>query len=156
MLKSVLRFSGRSNITATAISDSSITAQCTMMPLEKALYTDEGDVNRFELRVIKFIASLDNVVWWHRNIERHGFCLNGFINHYPDFIVRTTRGNIILVETKGDDRDNSDSRRKLSLGKKWADMAGNNYRYYMVFDEADTGLQGAYKLTEFGGLIREL
>ena len=133
-----------------------ITPMPTMMPLEKALYTDEGEVNRFELRVIKYIASLDNVLWWHRNIERHGFCLNGFINHYPDFIVKTKRGNIILVETKGDDRDNSDSKKKLGLGKKWADMAGSNYRYYMVFDEADTGLQGAYKLTEFGELIKQL
>lgn len=128
----------------------------TMMPLEKALYTDEGDVNGFEFRVIKFIASLDNVKWWHRNIERRGFCLNGFINHYPDFIVKTTRGNIILVETKGDDRDNSDSRKKLKLGTKWADMAGFEYKYYMVFQDTDLEMQGAYKLSEFGSLIKQL
>lgn len=133
-----------------------ITPMPTMLPLEKALYTDEGEVNRFELRVIKFIASLDNVLWWHRNIERRGFCLNGFINHYPDFIVKTTRGNIVLVETKGDDRDNSDSKKKLSLGKKWADLAGSSYRYYMVFEETDIGIQGAYKLAEFGELIKQL
>jgi len=133
-----------------------ITPMPTMLPLEKALYTDEGDVNRFELRVIKYIASLDNVLWWHRVIERRGFCLNGFINHYPDFIVKTKRGNIVLVETKGDDRDNSDSKKKLSLGKKWADMAGSNYRYYMVFDETEIGLQGAYRFAEFGTLVKEL
>jgi len=127
-----------------------------MMPLEKALYTDEGDVNGFEFRVIKFIASLDNVKWWHRNIERRGFCLNGFINHYPDFIVKTTRENIILVETKGDDRDNSDSKKKLKLGTKWADMAGFEYKYYMVFQDTDLGMQGAYKLSEFGDLLKLL
>lgn len=105
---------------------------------------------------LKLIASLDNVVWWHRNIERHGFCLNGFINHYPDFIVCTASGKIILVETKGDDRDNSDSRKKLKLGRKWADMAGGQYRYYMVFDENGTGLEGAYKFSDFVDLIKHL
>ena len=128
----------------------------TMSPLDKALYTDEGTVNRFEERVITFISTLQNVRWWHRNVERQGFCLNGFINHYPDFIIRTTRGNVILLETKGDDRDNSDSRKKLRLGTKWASMAGNNYKYYMVFDETDFGLDGAYKLSEFSALLKEL
>ena len=106
----------------------------TMPPLNKALYTDETDVNRFEMRVIQEIAGLDNVTWWHRNIERTGFCLNGSINHYPDFIVRTAAGKVILVETKGDDRDNSDSQRKVRLGCKWADCDGADYKYYMVFD----------------------
>ena len=73
----------------------------TMPPLSKALYTDEADVNRFEMRVIQAIAGLDNVVWWHRNIERTGFCLNGSINHYPGFIARTEAGKVILVETNG-------------------------------------------------------
>lgn len=133
-----------------------ITPVPTMTPLNKGLYTDEGDVNGFEFSVIKFIASLDNVVWWHRNIERHGFCLNGFINHYPDFIVYTASSKIILVETKGDDRDNSDSKRKVRLGRKWADMAGSQYRYYMVFDENDTGFDGAYKFAEFCDLMKRL
>ena len=106
----------------------------TMPPLNKALYTDVTDVNRFEMRVIQEIAGLDNVTWWHRNFERTGFCLNGSINHYPDFIVRTAAGKVILVETKGDDRDNSDSQRKVRLGRKWADCDGADYKYYMVFD----------------------
>ena len=125
----------------------------TMIPLAKALYTDEGQVNGFEMRVIRGISSMDNVVWWHRNVERHGFCLNGFINHYPDFIIYTQKGNIILLETKGDDRDNSDSRKKLRLGRKWANMAGSQYRYYMVFDENDTGFDGAYRFTDFCGIM---
>ena len=99
--------------------------------------------------MIQAIAGLDNVVWWHRNIERTGFCLNGSINHYPDFIIRTEAGKIILVETKGDDRDNSDSQCKVRLGRKWADCAGTDYKYHMVFDEKDTGFEGAYRLSEF-------
>ena len=133
-----------------------ITPLPTMPPLSKALYTDEADVNKFEMRVIQAIAGLDNVVWWHRNIERSGFCLNGSLNHYPDFIVRTETGKIILVETKGDDRDNSDSQRKVKLGRKWAEYAGSTYRYYMVFDEKDTGFDGAYRLPEFLEILKQM
>ncbi len=93
--------------------------------------------------------------FWHRNPERgKGFCIHGFINHYPDFIVRTRSGKTILVETKGDDRDNSDSRNKLELGKTWANKAGDNYRYFMVFDQK--GLPDAYTLHDFIEIITNL
>ena len=128
----------------------------TMLAISKQLYTNEADVNDFEYKVITTIAGLDNVKWWHRIIDRQGFKLNGFINHYPDFVVRTTRGNIVLVETKGDDRDNSDSKAKVRLGRKWQELAGMNYRYYMVFDENDTGFEGAYKFSDFMDVMKRL
>ena len=136
----------------------SISPTSTMLPINKSLYEQEADVNNFEHRVITEIASLPNVRWWHRVIDSNkaSFVLNGFINHYPDFIVATTSGKIVLVETKGDDRDNSDSRIKLQLGRKWADMAGAKYRYYMVFDENDTGFDGAYPVREFMELMKRL
>ena len=135
-----------------------ISPTVTMFPISKSLYTDEADVNDFEHRVISALAGLSNVRWWHRVIERNpnSFVLNGFINHYPDFIVATEKGNIILVETKGDDRDNSDSKAKLRLGRKWAELAGSKYRYYMVFDENDTGFEGAYRVSEFMELMKRL
>ena len=103
--------------------------------LSKGLYEEEdGDINGFEYDVIKEVSNLDNVVFWHRNPDRtNGFGINGFINHYPDFIVALKSGRIVLLETKGGDRDNSDSRRKLELGTLWANRAGDKYRYYMVF-----------------------
>lgn len=105
--------------------------------LSKGLYISEGDMNGFEYDVISQVASLDNVLFWHRNPERgKGFAINGYINHYPDFIVRMKSGKTILVETKGDDRDNSDSKNKIEMGLQWASAAGNNYRYYMVFNNA--------------------
>lgn len=122
--------------------------------LPKSLYIEEDKPNNFELRVINEIANLDNILFWHRNIERKGFYLNGWINHYPDFIVVTNRGNIVLLETKGDDRDNSDSAQKLKLGKAWQSAAGRNYKYFMVFDQQQ--LEGALKLDEFMGVIRDL
>jgi type III restriction enzyme len=122
--------------------------------LPKSLYLEEEKPNGFELGVINEIANLENVLFWHRNIERRGFALNGWINHYPDFIIVTVRGNIILLETKGDDRDNSDSERKLKLGKFWESAAGRTFKYFMVFDQ--NPLDGAFKREEFLGIVREL
>ncbi len=85
-------------------------------------------------------------VWWHRIIDRKGFWLNGFINHYPDFMVMMQSGKLVLIEYKGDDRDNSDSERKLKLGRKRADKAGDNYRYFMVFKNREFGIDGAYTI----------
>ena len=34
-----------------------------------------------------------------------------------------------MVEVKGDDRTNDDSKIKLKLGSKWADKAGDKYSY---------------------------
>jgi type III restriction enzyme len=42
-------------------------------------------------------------------------------------------GIVILLETKGDDRDNADTAAKLDLGRTWSGMAGSGYRYMMVF-----------------------
>lgn len=113
-----------------------ITLKSVSKGLSKGLYSEEGDMNDFEYRVINAIANLDNVLFWHRNSERGtGFCINGFINHYPDFIVKLKSGFTIIVETKGDDRDNSDSRKKINLGCTWANKAGEMYRYFMVFDK---------------------
>ncbi len=123
--------------------------------LSKGLFTEEGDMNNFEYQVISNVANLDNVLFWHRNPDRgQGFCINGFLNHYPDFIIYTKNDRIILLETKGDDRDNSDSRKKLELGTLWANKAGETYRYFMVFDK--TELEGAYTKENFLEILKEL
>jgi type III restriction enzyme len=63
-----------------------------------------------------------------------GFYLNSLIsNHYPDFIVYTKTDNVIIIETKGDDRDNDDSRDKNRLDKAWDKAAGDQFSYFMVF-----------------------
>lgn len=116
--------------------------------ISKSLYTEEGAFNDFEAEVIRQVSALGNVEFWHRNLERgKGFHINGNINHYPDFIVRLKSGITVLIETKGDDRDNSDSEEKLRLGKVWESESGKKYRYYMVFDHNDN-LDGAVTLTE--------
>ncbi|KJJ38741.1 DEAD/DEAH box helicase [Aequorivita vladivostokensis] len=104
--------------------------------IAKSLYDREGSMNNYEQNMIMEVASLDNIVFWHRNLERgKGFALNGFSsNHYPDFILHTKKGNIILLETKGDVFDNDDSKNKNILGKTWAEKAGDNFKYFMVFE----------------------
>lgn len=104
--------------------------------LAKGLYErEDGKLNTFEYTVINKVANLPNVKWWHRNpTGKNGFCINGYINHYPDFIVEMTNGTIVIIETKGDDRDNSDSKNKLDLGLKWEADAGSGYKYFMVFE----------------------
>jgi type III restriction enzyme len=123
--------------------------------ISKSLYVNESSMNTFEARVISEIANLENVVFWHKIIERKGFYLNGFINHYPDFLILTKNGRVVLLESKGDYLDNSDTDRKINLGKLWASKSGNNYRYFMVFDN-NISVENSQKLEEAIKLISEL
>jgi type III restriction enzyme len=107
--------------------------------INKSLYEREASMNNFEQKMIFEVAALENILFWHRNLERgKGFALNGFSsNHYPDFILYTKKGNIILLETKGDVYDNDNSRNKNILGKTWAEKSGSNYKYFMVFENKE-------------------
>lgn len=118
---------------------------------------EKDDMNLFERHVLDMVVSLDNVRWWHRIIDRkeNSFRLNGFINHYPDFIVMTKKGKVILVEAKGSHLDGDDSETKLRLGRAWQAHAGSRYRYFMVFKDKTIG-QGSYKLDDFAEIMKNL
>jgi len=122
----------------------------------KSLYEIESSMNNFEIKVISEIAGMSNVKFWHRNqVRGKGFAINGFkSNHYPDFIAYTDSGKILVIETKGDDRDNSDSEAKCRLGLKWAELAGKEYLYMMIFDQKE--VKGAYSFDKAKALIREI
>lgn len=70
----------------------------------------------------------------------------------PDFIFKTLKGNIVIVETKGDDRDNSDSAKKVKMGNALA--SHSNIKYFMVFDHKK--MDGAYKLDEFLNMFKNM
>lgn len=70
--------------------------------IPKSLYTAEEDVNGYESKVAWELSALSNIRWWHRNISRKGFAINGAVTAYPDLIVMTESGKLLLVETKGD------------------------------------------------------
>lgn len=133
----------------------SITPSANASAVPKSLYVTEAAMGDFERRLINDVANLDSVQWWHRNGSRgRGFRINGFLNHYPDFIVKTKAGRIIVLETKGDDRDNKDSELKLKLGKLWQAKAGRDYHYMMVFD--NNPIEGAERLADALAKLRQL
>lgn len=115
----------------------------------KSLYGGEEEANGFEYDMVLALTGLSNIKWWHRNMSRKGFAINGFINHYPDFIVMTEKGKIVLIETKGNHLDNEQNRKKLTLSRKWQEKAGEQFRYYMVFQEKAPELDGAYAFDKF-------
>lgn len=125
--------------------------------IPKSLYEAEADdMNDEERDFIDAVVALDNVKWWHRIIENKGFRLNGYINHYPDFLVMTNASRLVLLEYKGGDRDNSNSREKLELGRQWDAHSGENYRYFMVFKNRELNADGAYTMDRFLEVMREL
>ncbi|MDE6010121.1 MAG: type III restriction endonuclease subunit R, partial [Muribaculaceae bacterium] len=131
-----------------------ITLRDELVGIDKGLYAAEENVNGFEYDAIAAIAEHPNVLFWHRNRERKEFFINGFINHYPDFIVRMKSGVTLLLETKGDHLDNTESEEKRWIGNKWADLAGYNFKYFMVFQSKE--VEGAITLKNLLQLLDEL
>ena len=123
----------------------------TSKDITKSLYEKEGSMNGFEEKVINEIGNMSNIAFWTRNIERKGFRINGFVNHYPDFIIQTKSGKTIVLETKG---DHLDAEQKIRLGASWANKAGNDYRYFMVYEKRT--VDGAHKLDEFLEKIKNI
>ena len=119
--------------------------------ISKMLHSKEESFNDYEAGIINEVANLDNVEWWTRNIEKRGFYINGFINHYPDFIIKTKKGKIVILETKG---DHLDAEKKIRLGNMWAGKAGNDYRYCLVYNERN--VDGAYTKSEFLEMMKNL
>lgn len=124
----------------------------TSLSIQKSLYEKEGEMDDFEKKVISEVAALDNIEWWHRNpVKGDGFEINGVTNHYPDFIIKTKSGKIILLETKG---DHLIATKKIKLGNTWAQNAGKQFKYFLVYDKYQT--EGAKTKEEFLNLIKEL
>jgi type III restriction enzyme len=123
----------------------------------KTLYEAEESMNGLENDVAWALSGLDNIKWWHRNTDRaDGFNINGYINAYPDIIAETTSGKILVIEPKGDFLANEESRAKVKIGRKWQDLAGANYRYYMIFREKHLDIEGVVRLQQFLGVVGAL
>jgi type III restriction enzyme len=122
----------------------------------KSLYEREDSMNSFEQDMIMTIATMENIVFWHRNLTRgKGFFINGYYkDHYPDFIIYTQKGNIVLIETKGDHLDNDDSKDKNKLGKIWAEKSGEKYKYFMVFQNKN--LEDCYTANSIIEVLKRL
>lgn len=129
----------------------------TIASIPKSLYNEEEKFDtEYERKVVMELSSLNNIKWLHRNMARKGFAINGAVNAYPDLMVRTESGKLLLIETKGDQLENSESKEKAEIGAKWAEMAGRMYKYYMVFETKNPGYNGAYSYEEFMRIVKEL
>ena len=123
----------------------------------RSLYTaEDGDMNKLEQKLVVELTALPNVRWWHRNIARQGFAINGFIKHYPDILIMTQSGKLICAETKGEHLKNDDSREKIVLGQAWRTAAGKDFRYYMVFENEENLLPGAMSMSQFIDTVKAL
>lgn len=128
--------------------------------LAGSLYEGEGEMNNDERELASRFSALGNIRWWHRNPDTKkakGFCLNGPLNHFPDFMLLTDSGKVILVEPKGAHlRNYEDTQRKLRLGLKWAELAGRDCRYYMVFQDGVEPLAGSHTVSDFLKILETL
>ena len=123
----------------------------------RSLYAaEDGDMNKLEQKLVVELTALPNVRWWHRNIVKQDFAINGFIKHYPDILIMTQSGKLICAETKGDHLKNDNSREKIALGKAWRTAAGKDYRYYMVFENDENLLPGAVSMSQFIDTVKAL
>lgn len=123
---------------------------------EKSLYAGEYPMDGDEDELVQKIAALPNVKWWHRIKERVPglFRINGYRPIYPDFIVRTNKGCIVMVEVKGNHLNGSDAQDKMFLGKKWEAAAGYNYKYFMVFRKPEDAIEQAMDFNAFLNTLR--
>lgn len=76
---------------------------------------------------------------------------------YPDFIVMTNSGYIVMIETKGEHlTSNDDSREKAELGKMWQAQADGKFRYYMVSENDIASNPDATSFDKFLNIIKDL
>lgn len=134
---------------------SSISSATATTIIPKSLYSgEEGNMNEYERKVVWALSSMEQIKWWHRNISRQGFQINGSTHAYPDIIAMTVSGKILMIETKGDYLDNDESKEKARIGARWASLAGNNYRYYMVFQTKQPDYPGAVSYDRFMEILK--
>jgi type III restriction enzyme len=79
----------------------------------------DGDLNGFERDVALYADGKDAIGWWWRLVQRRDWGLQGWRKHkvYPDFLIRLEGENnrLLVLETKGADRENPDTQFKREL-----------------------------------------
>ena len=101
------------------------------------LYEMSGKLNSEERTLVLKIDCLENILWWYRSTEKkeEAIYLQGWHHNkfYPDFIVKTKKGNYVLVEYKGEALlTNIDTEYKIELGQKWEQATPSNYFFRLV------------------------
>jgi len=102
---------------------------------DKHLYEKAEKMNKEEIELAYKINGLSNIFWWFRNPENRGFYLQGWLKNkfYPDFIIKTKKGNYLLVEYKGEHLlGGEDTAYKEALGRKWEELSNGKYYFELV------------------------
>ena len=92
-------------------------------PLQKSLFAPvyKAEMNNAEQKVTVYLDSEQAVTWWHRNVARSQYGIQGWkkAKIYPDFIFAVQKSGkakrITVLETKGDHLDNPDTAYKRDL-----------------------------------------
>lgn len=137
---------------------SSIVLRHKESPYAKSLYDNEEAVDGFEAEIREIIDRTSNVKWWHRIRHRvpGEFFINGFKNHYPDFVVMTNRGTLVFIEAKGVQLDGTDSEKKASMSEVWDRLAGEKFKYFMVFKTSNVRIEKMITTAQLGKILDEL
>lgn len=107
--------------------------------IEKSLFSPvfRDDFNQEERRVAIYLDAAETVKWWHRNVARQQYGLQGWGRNviYPDFIFEVCKDGVSaaysVIETKGDHLVNSDTAYKrkvlryLSDNFEWNEIASS-------------------------------
>ena len=82
--------------------------------------------------------------------------IGGSTRAYPDIIAMTTSGKILMIEPKGDHLVGNESKEKAKIGHQWANLAGSDYRYFMVYESKSLDYPGAYSYERFMEIVKGL
>jgi type III restriction enzyme len=96
-------------------------------PLQRSLFAPlyKNDLNQEEREVAVYLDAEQSLIWWHRNVARHQYVLQGWRREriYPDFLFAVRPGNpydkgnrLVVMETKGDHlQGNADTEYKRAV-----------------------------------------
>ena len=91
---------------------------------------ERGFVDRIDL------GALDNIEFWVRNREKvDPFYIQGWRKgkFYPDFVATTKKGNIVVLEWKGEDRiSNEDTAYKVEIANIWQKLGRGKTHFFLV------------------------
>ncbi len=98
-------------------------------PLERSLFLPiyKSELNDAEKDVAVYLDGTKALVWWHRNVARSQYGLQGWrrARIYPDFIFAARRdgqkNRLVVLETKGEQLDNLDTAYKREVLKVMSD-----------------------------------
>jgi len=126
---------------------------------QKSVFNKVIGDSHLELLFSAFLERTSDVVSWTKNFFAVNFRLDyvnadgNISNYYPDFIVKTSNGQIFIVETKG--LEDLDVPPKMARLKEWCidiNKAQNKVKYDFVFVEEAAFIE--FQPDSFGELVK--